>query len=131
MRAAKIGADKPLVVLVHRPSLLRHWMERALEKNYRLCMFSGGEEALAFVRSTPKLDAIVTDLDFGSSDSKGASIARKVRKRFPNAPIFMFATDDHQDPRLLILRNLKGIRFLSAFGAFFIERAIKNALERK
>lgn len=131
MGTASIGSEKPLVVLVHHPSLFRLWMERRIEKNFRLCVFSGAEEALAFIRSTPSLGAVVTDLDFGSAGSKGTSIARKVRRRFGHAPVFLFAVDDKNDPRVLLLRNLGRIYFLSMLGALFIERQIKKALQEK
>lgn len=128
----KSVAEKPLVILVHEESLLRLWMEQSLEKFFRLCVFSGSEEASTFARSASKLDVLVTDLDLGVSALGGCNIAREVAQLFPESPIFVFSGERHQDHRLVILRAMKKVKIISKpFGAFRIVREVKKALNDK
>jgi len=124
--------EKPLVVLVHEESFLRLWMEKTLSKWFRLCVFSGSEEASAFARSVTDFGVLITDLDLGVSPLGGCNIARDVNKRFPNSPIFVFSEANLNDHRHVILQGMKQVKFLSKpFGALFLVREIKNALKEK
>lgn len=115
----------PLVVLVYEPSLLRMWMERSLGKLFRVCAFSTAEDALAFVRSTVTLDVLITDLDLGLSAIGGCNIARDVEQKFPQSRIFVFSDTPANDHRLLILRGMKKVKYLTKpFGAFFLSRHV-------
>jgi len=121
--------EMPLVVLVQGQSILRIWTEAALSNYFRVCVFSSSEDALGFVRSTQKLDVLVTDLDLGLSALGGCNIARDVRERFPESLIFVFSNGDANDHRLAILRGMSGIKFLfKPFGAFSLVRQVKAAL---
>jgi len=121
--------EMPLVVVVQGQSILRIWMEAALSNCFRVCVFSGPEDALAFVRSTHSLDVLVTDLDLGLSALGGCNIARDVRERFPESLIFVFSNGDANDHRLVILRGMSGIKLLfKPFGAFSLVRQVKAAL---
>ena len=107
-------------------------MEKSLGKFFRLCVFSGFEEASVFVRSASKLDVLVTDLDLGVSAIGGCNIAREVRQMFPESPIFAFSGERRQDHRLVILRAMKRVKILSKpFGAIRIVHEIKKALNQK
>lgn len=123
---------KPIVVLVYEPSFLRYWMARALRDKFRLHIFSGTDEALDFVRSTPHVDVLITELDFRSSALGGCNIAREVDQRFRNASIFVFLNGDSDDHRLMMLRGIKTVRFLTKpFDAFFLVRYVENATTHK
>jgi CheY-like chemotaxis protein len=118
-----------LVVLVRDPSLARLWMERSLGRSFRVCIFSTSEDALTFSRSTPELHALVTDLDLALSALGGCNIARDVRSRFPEVPIFVFSSAPANDHRLVILRGMKKVWLLSGpFGFLFVARRLRAAL---
>ena len=132
MKASRDIKERPLVVLVHDPSLLRLWMERSLNQLFRVCVFSSSEDALTFARSTPAFDALVTDLDLALSALGGCNVARDVRARFPEVPIFIFSGTSDSDHRLIILRGMSGIRFMSKpFGGLFIAQRVQAALNEK
>lgn len=129
MPSTRDESTKPTVILLHSPSLLRLWIESRLEKRVKLRVFSDVEEALAFARTTRKLDALVTGVDFGRVGLSGLNVARKVKKRFPDVPIFVFQTEDYEDPRLLILKQQPHVRVLSLFSAVSIWRHLKKAID--
>jgi CheY-like chemotaxis protein len=132
VRVSKNEQEKPLIVLVYDPSFLRLWMENALSQSFRICVFSTSEDALAFVRSTQTIDVLITDLDLALSALGGCNIARDVRARFPLVPIFVFSGASDSDHRLVILRAMKRVRFMSKpFGALFIARRVQAALKEK
>lgn len=123
--------NKPSIVLVYEQSLLRYWMERRLRKLFRINVFSNAKDALAFVRSTSELDALVTDLDLGVSTLGGCNIAREAAQQFPNARIFVFsdglAANDH---RILILRDLSTVKLLSKVEAVFLAGRLSREFSR-
>jgi len=120
---------KPLVVLVHEPSFLRFWMERALGEKFQLHVFSGSDEALAFVRSISHVEVLITELNIASSVVGGCTIAREVGQRFPKSSILVFSNCASDDHRLLMLHGMKSVRLLSKpFDAFFLVRHVKNAM---
>ncbi len=124
--------EKPVVLLVHDSSLTRLWMERSLGDHCRLCVFSRAEEAIAFVKVSSELDILITDLDLTSSALGGCNIARKVGRRFPRSILFVFAHHHSEDHRLIILKSMKAVRFLSKpFDAFFIRRLVKMAIQER
>ena len=112
MKVSPSEAAKPLVVLVQAPSMMRLWMESRLSRQFRVCVFASSEDALAFVRSRREFDVLITDLDLALSTIGGCNIARDVRSRFPGVPIFVFPNVPADDHRLVILRGMKGVRFL-------------------
>ncbi|MGK5085272.1 Orn/Lys/Arg decarboxylase N-terminal domain-containing protein [Bdellovibrionota bacterium FG-1] len=128
MKVSRNEQEKPLAVLVYDPSLLRLWMENALGQMFRVCVFSNAEDALTFARSTQTFDALITDLDLALSALGGCNIVRDVRTRFPQVPIFVFSNASAQDHRLVILRGMPGVRFMSAFDVFFVARRVQKAL---
>lgn len=132
MKASKNEQEKPLVVLVHDPSLLRLWMEKSLSQLFRVCVFSNSEDALTFTRSTPTFDALVTDLDLALSALGGCNVARDVRTWFPQAPIFVFSKASSSDHRLVILRGMKGVRLISnPLDILFLTRRVQAALSEQ
>jgi len=132
VKLEKQESEKPLIVIVYSPSILRFLMKRNLRDSFRYFVFSTSEKALAFVRSLPHLDALVTELDLDFSTRGGCNIARAVKQQFPKAFIFVFADDSKEDHRLILLRGLKDIYFLSKpFDVFFLSRYIKKVLYRK
>jgi DNA-binding NarL/FixJ family response regulator len=132
VETAQINNRKPSVVLVYEHSLLRYWLERTLSDSFHVSVFSNTEDALAFVGSAHSLDVLVTDLDLGLSALGGCNIARDVAHRFPKSRIFVFsdgiAANDH---RLLILRDMKMVQFLSKFEAVFLARRLSRELSER
>ena len=81
-------------------------MEKALNKWFRVCIFSTTEDALAFVRSTRSLDVLITDLDLSLSVLGGCNIAREVHQIFPECHIFIFKNSAENDHRMMILNGM-------------------------
>ncbi len=125
-------AEKPLVVLVYQPSFLRIWMERALGKQFRTHVFSSSERATAFIGAAKRLDVLVTDLELGLATLGGCNIARDAIQRFPESQIFIFSDAPASDHRLLILKGIGKVKYLSKpLGAFLLARHLRRALEGK
>lgn len=132
VRVSRGEQNKPLVVLVHDSSVLRLWMEKSLSKLFRICVFSNSEDALTFAKSTQAFDLLITDLDLALSALGGCNVARDVRARFPQVPILVFSDVSPGDHRLLILKGMKGIRFMSKpFDALLIARRAQAALSER
>lgn len=117
--------SKGAVVLVCGQSLLRYWLTRTLGKFFDVSVFSTTESALAFVKHSRVVDFLITDLDLGLSALGGCNIARDVVQRFPQARVFVLSdgilANDH---RLVILRGMNGVQFLSKFDALFLARRL-------
>jgi hypothetical protein len=107
-------------------------MERSLGERFRICLFSGTEDAIAFARTAPRIDVLVTDLDLGLSALGGCNIARDVQHRFPQALIYVFARAAANDHRLLILRGTENLRLLTKpWGALSLAKEVRRALLEK
>ena len=132
MKGSRGKKEKPLIVLVHDSSLLRLWMEKSLSKQFRVCVFSNSEDALNFSHSTNTFDLLITDLDLALSALGGCNIVRDVRAQFPQVPILLFSDASANDHRLVILRGMKRVQFMSKpFDALFIARRVQMALGEK
>jgi DNA-binding NtrC family response regulator len=124
--------EKPLVILVHEQSILRTWMEKALSRWFRVCIFSTVEDATAFVRSTKSLDVLITDLDLSLSVLGGCNIAREVHQVFPQCHIFIFRSSNEDDHRMMILNGMNRVKFLTKpFGSLFLVSHVKTALNEQ
>lgn len=120
-----------LVFVADLESLFWRMLGRNLGRDFHVNSFSSAGKALAFIRTTRKFDVLVTDLNLSHSSRGGCSIAREVRKRFPESLIFIFNNGESEDYRLMLLRNMPGVRILNdPFGAFALTGMILAELKR-
>jgi DNA-binding NtrC family response regulator len=123
--------SKPVVVLVHEPSLFRLFLERNLNKDFKLIYFSDSESAIEYLDLTSKIDMLVTDLVFKNSPLGGCNLARTAHQRFPASLILVF-TEDTDDYRVDLLKSIPNVTLhFKPFGAFRLAGKIKRALQRK
>lgn len=118
-----------LVLVLHSHSWLALWIHKSLSRDFHVSSFAESQDALAYARSATSVDVLVTDLDLARSAVGGCSLARDVRRRFPNCLVVIFDNSSSQDHRLGLLENMPNLIVLKKpFGAFSLRRVVLKAL---
>ena len=98
----RVGAcveNLPLILAVEDDQLLQSLVEESLtEGGYEVAIASSGEHAVELLNASGgKYRALVTDINLGSSDIDGWSVARHAREIDPGFPVVYMSGNDAAD----------------------------------
>ena len=107
---------------------IRRYLDKMPEYEAQISRFQSGRELVRHLNHAGSLDLLLTDIDLGSPDTSGISVARQVRQRFPQCGIIYltaflsYATEIYETrPLYFILKDQYQQRIPRAMELFFRE----------
>ena len=110
------GSDAPLVVVIDDDATQRMSLQFALERKYRVNVYSSGTDGVEYVTTQNGLEVSVIILDIKMPDKDGFWTYKEIRKKDPDLPIiFNSAYQDLEDP-FVIMNEYRPFGYMTKSG---------------